>query len=253
LAGVEKITADILAAADQLRIISRNGIGIDNIDLEAAKARGIHIANTPGANSRGVAELALGLVFSLARGIPLADSSIKAGGWERRQGMELAEKTLGIVGCGQIGRTLAGMAVGIGMRVLGYDLYPDPGYRLEGFTYVGLEKIQAEADVISLHVPGSEQPLLDRDFIARLRKGVLLVNTARASVVDPEALLAALESGQVAGYGVDAFTTEPPGKTPLTSHSRVICTSHIGGFTSESVMRAASQASRNISEFLAKV
>ena len=246
LAGVEKIPAEAIAAADRLKIISRNGVGVDNVDLEAAKAKGIEVANTPGSNARGVAELALGLIFAVARNIPLSAASIKAGGWDRVQGIELQGKTLGVVGTGQIGRLLATMASGIGMDTLGYDLYPDPTLIIPGFSYAGLEELVEKADVISLHIPGGDKPLVDADFLSRARRNLILVNTARASAVDADAVLKSLDAGGMFGYGVDAFDPEPPGVTPLTSHPRVVCTSHIGAFTTESVMRAASQAAENI-------
>ncbi|MCC8166265.1 MAG: phosphoglycerate dehydrogenase [Planctomycetes bacterium] len=248
LAGVEKIGADIIAAADDLLIISRNGVGIDNIDVKAAEARGIAIANTPGANARGVAELALALIFAIARGIPDCHTSIKNGGWERRQGLELEGKTLGIVGCGQVGRILARLGLGMGMRVVGTDLYTDPACCPEGFRYADPRALAREADIVSVHIPGGEKPPVNAEFLTAMRPGGILVNTARASAVDEQAVLAALDSGKLRGYGVDAFDTEPPGKTPLTTHPHVICTSHIGGFTAESVMRAAERAAQAIVE-----
>lgn len=246
LAGVEKITADIMAAGDELKIISRNGVGVDNVDLAAAKARGIDVANTPGANARGVAELAMGLIFAVARNIAATDASIKSGGWNRRQGIELEGKTLGVVGCGQIGKMVVRMATAIGMNALGYDLYPDAAFRMDGFGYVSPERLVAESDIVTLHLPGGDKPFVDADFFSRAKKSVIVINTSRAAAVDEQAMLAALASGQVLGYGVDAFDPEPPGTTDLTSNPAVVCTSHIGGFTAESVQRAATQASLNI-------
>ena len=246
LAGVEKVTADILETGDTLKVISRNGVGIDNVDLEAAKRLGIEVANTPGANSRGVAELALGLIFAVARNIPATHSSIKSGGWDRSQGIELEGRTLGIIGCGQIGKILVRMATGIGMTVVGHDICQDAAYAPPSFSYVDIERLIATSDVISLHTPGGKGPIVDAAFLAKTKKNVIIINTSRASAVDEASLLAALDSGKVMGYGVDAFDPEPPGITPLTSHPKVVCTSHIGGFTSESVMRAATQASINI-------
>jgi phosphoglycerate dehydrogenase-like enzyme len=250
LAGVEKITAGIMDAAPDLEIISRNGVGIDNVDLDAAKARGIAVASTPGANARGVAELALALIFAVARNIPACDAGIKAGGWERRQGIELEGATLGVVGTGQIGRMLTRMALGIGMNVVGYDLYPDAAFAPTGFRYVEPGELARIADVVSVHIPGGEKPFVDAEFLGSIKRGVILVNTARASAVDESAVLAALDDGRLLGYGVDAFAAEPPGATPLTAHPRVVCTSHVGGFTAESVMRAAERAARNIAEKL---
>ncbi len=250
LAGVEQITADIMDAAPDLEIISRNGVGVDNVDIDAATARGIAVASTPGANARGVAELALALIFAVARNIPACDASIKAGGWERRQGVELDGATLGVVGTGQIGRMLTRMALGIGMNVVGCDLYPDAAFRPERFRYVEAEELARIADVVSVHIPGGDAPFVDAAFLGRVKRNAILVNTARASAVDERAVLAALDDGRLLGYGVDAFAAEPPGQTPLTAHPRVVCTSHIGGFTAESVMRAAERAARNIVDTL---
>lgn len=250
LAGVEKITADILQAAPDLKIICRNGVGVDNIDLEAAKARGIQIANTPGANARGVAELALALILAVARGLPLCDASIKAGGWDRRQGVELEGATLGVVGTGQVGRILICMALGIGMKTVGYDLYPDATFDPGDFRYVEPLELARLSDVVSIHIPGGDRPFADAAFLAALKDNAIVVNTARASAVDETAILAALGDGRILGYGVDAFEDEPPGATPLTTNPRVVCSSHIGGFTAESVMRAAERAARNIVDAL---
>lgn len=246
LAGVEPVTADIIANAPKLRIIARNGVGVDNVDLAAAKARGIDVAITPGANSRGVAELALALMLNLARNIAATNASIKTGGWERSQGIELENRTLGIAGCGQIGKHLARMAVGIGMRVVAYDLYPDKTFAPGNFSFADPDRLLAEADVLSLHLPAGDRPFLDAQKLSQLKKGCLVLNTARAGVVDADAMLAALNDGRVGGYAVDAFDPEPPGVTPLTAHPRTLCTAHIGGFTKESVMRAATMAAEKI-------
>ena len=252
LAGVEKITAAVIAAGADLKVISRNGVGVDNIDLGAAAARGVKVVTAPGANARGVAELALGLMFALARDIPAASASVKSGGWGRRQGVELEGKVLGLAGCGRVGKILARLAAGIGMAVVGYDPLPDPAFSLPGFAYVDEAEVLRCADVISLHMPGSDRPFLDAAKLAMTKEGVLVINTARASAVDVDRLLDEIDGGRVAGYAVDAFDPEPPGVTRLTSHPRVICTSHLGGFTAESVMRAARQASENIVAALAR-
>ena len=252
LAGVEPITADILAGADALRVIARNGVGTDAIDGDAAKARNIRVVNTPGANSRGVAELAAGLIFALARGIAATNASVKAGGWERAQGIELHGRTLGLAGCGQVGKLLADIALGLGMRVVAHDPYPDGSFRREGFSFVGVDVLLSASDVISLHLPAGDKPFLDAEALGRVKPGCLIINTARARVVDADAMLAALDGGRVAGYAVDAFDPEPPGVTPLNSHPRTLCTAHIGGFTRESVMRAAWQAAEKIAAILAE-
>lgn len=255
LAGVEPIAAATLAAAGDLRVISRNGVGVSNIDLAAAAARGIVICRALGANARGVAELTLAHLLALARWVPFSDASIKAGGWARRKGFELSGKTLGLVGCGAIGRQVATLALAFEMRVLAYDLAPAGGFAPPGaFRYATLEETLADADVVSLHCPPSAdgRPLMDAAALARMRRGALLINTARAELVDAVALAAALDDGRVAGYATDVFPTEPPqADDPLARHDRVIASAHIGSFTEESVERAMDVAVDNLLRELA--
>jgi D-3-phosphoglycerate dehydrogenase / 2-oxoglutarate reductase len=249
LAGVEKITARVLDAAPALKVISRNGVGVDNVDLDAARRLNVRVCTTPGANARGVAELAVGLMLALARNLPACDRALKDGRWERRSGIELQGRTLGVVGCGQIGRMVAAMGVGIGMRVMGFDVAPDAAF-LPGaaFRYAGLDEVLAVAEVVSLHCPPQPdgRPLMDGATLAGLRRGALLVNTARASLVDEEAVLAALSSGQLGGFGTDVYAEEPPRDLRLVRHPQVIATPHAGGFTAESVDRAMNMAVENL-------
>lgn len=249
LAGVEKVSQRVLEAAPGLRVISRNGVGVDNVDLAAAKRLGISVRLAVGANARGVAELAMALILALARWVPFSDQVVKAGGWERRKGIELAGKTLGLVGCGSVGRLVANLALGFGMKVLACDVMPDPAFAPSpDFRYAPFEELLGASDVISLHCPATAdgKPLLDAAALSRMKKGVLLVNTARAGLVDNAALAAALQSGQVAGAATDVFTTEPPAGDPLVVSDRVIATPHIGGFTEESVDRAVELAVDNL-------
>jgi D-3-phosphoglycerate dehydrogenase len=250
LAGVEKITADVLAAAADLRVIARNGTGVDTIDLDAARRQGIEVRRADGANARGVAELAIGLVLALARSIPLSDARIKAGGWERRKGVELEGKTLGIVGCGKIGRIVAGLATGLGMRVVGHDPFAKDSGDL---PLVPLDELVAASDVITLHCPppADGRPLLDARRLALARPGVLIVNTARHELVDNPALMAAIDAGRVGGAALDVFDAEPPLDRAHLADGRIIATPHIGGFTDESVDRAVDVAVDNLLEVLA--
>lgn len=250
LAGVEKITAEVLAAAPDLRVISRNGTGVDAIDLAAARARGIDVRRAEGANARGVAELAIALILALARSIPVSDASIKAGGWERRKGIELAGKTLGIVGCGKIGRIVAGLATGLGMRVLGHDPFAEDAGDL---PLVPLDDLVATSDMISLHCPppADGSPLLDGRRLALARPGVFIVNTARHELIDIPALTAAIDRGHVAGAALDVFDAEPPLDRAHLASDRIISTPHIGGFTDESVDRAVDVAVDSLLEALA--
>ncbi len=253
LAGVEKVDADVIAACPDLKVISRNGVGIDNVDCQAAEAKGISLQVTRGANSRGVAELALAQMMAMLRSLIPVNSSVKAGGWDRTKGIEVYGRTLGIVGTGQIGQHLAKMAAGLDMKIIGYDLYPDKTLeeRNPAFKYVdSIDEVLKNSDVVSLHIPAGEKPVINAESLATMKDGSYLINTARAALVDQDALLEALESGRIAGYAVDAFASEPPELTAMHKHDKVILSSHIGGFTAESVDRATAGAIRNILDVL---
>ena len=250
LAGVEKVPARVLEAAKGLKVISRNGAGIDNVDLEAAKRLGIEVRPAPGANARGVAELTIALVFALLRSIPWSDAQLKRQAWNRRQGLEVAGRTLGLLGCGNIGRLVVELATGVGLNTIAFKRHSDPSFAPPRFRWVSPEELYAGAHVISLHCPAGPKPVIDRESIARMKRGVFLVNTARAGVVDEQAVLEALDSGKMAGYAVDVFAQEPPKDWKLAGHEKVIATPHIGGFTEESVSRATEDAVRNILEVL---
>jgi phosphoglycerate dehydrogenase-like enzyme len=252
LAGVEKITARVLSAADQLRVISRNGTGVDNIDLATAEARKITIRRAEGANARGVAELAFAHLLGLMRSISRGDQTLKQGGWDRWLGSECAGRTLGLIGCGRIGRLLAAFALGFGFRVLAYDPYPDPTFApADQFSYASFADVIAGSDALSLHCPpGKHGPLINAETLARMRHGAFIINTARWELLDPDAALEALESGRLAGLALDVFDAEPPNDRRLLVHPRVVATAHVGGFTSASVARAVSIAARNILESL---
>ena len=250
LAGVEKIGDDVLASAPDLRVIARNGTGVDAIDLDAARRRGIDVRRAEGANARGVAELAIGLMLALARSIPFSDAAIKAGGWERRRGFELEGKTLGVVGCGKIGRIVAALARGLGMRVVGHDPFAKDSGDL---PLMPLDDLVGTSDVISLHCPppADGSPLLDARRLERTRLGVFIVNTARHELIDIPALVAAIDRGQVAGAALDVFGAEPPLDRSHLVSDRIIATPHIGGFTDESVDRAVDVAVDNLLQALA--
>ncbi len=248
LAGVEKISARVLEAAHDLRVISRNGTGIDNIDLEAARRLNITICVARGANANGVAELTIALMFALARAIPFSDASMKSEQWARREGIELTGRTLGLIGCGMIGKKVAVLGSAIGMQVVAFDPYPDPSFAPANFCWGSLDEVYKHSDIVSLHcpAPADGKPLIDRDAIAKMKPGVYLINTARAALLDEEAVLEGLASGQIAGAAVDVFAKEPPEDYRLVKHDRVIATPHIGGYTAESVQRATQEAVDNI-------
>jgi len=248
LAGVEKVSARTLEAAKGLRVISRNGTGIDNIDMDAANRLNLRVCRTEGANARGVAELTLGLIFALVRSIPFSDHELKNKRWERRRGLELKNRILGLIGCGEVGKRTALLATGMGMKVAAHEPHPDPSFFPGNFSYVSLEDVYARSDIITLQCPPLEdrKPLIDRQAISRMKEGVYLVNTARASLLDQQAVLEALQKGRLAGVALDVFDQEPPSDYRLVMDSRVIATPHIGGYTSESVERVTTQAVENI-------
>lgn len=247
LAGVEPITARVLEAAASLRVIARNGTGVDNIDLAAAERCGIRVCAAAGANARGVAELTLGLMLSLVRAIPFSDATVKAGRWDRRKGVELNGRTLGLVGCGHIGRMVAELALAFGMNVAAFDVTPDPAFApSDRFRFAPLDEVMATADILSLHCPPTGHSLVDADALSTMKTGVYIVNTARADLIDAAALLTALDEGKVAGAGMDVFDHESGDDTALPQHERVIATPHIGAFTDESAHRAVEAAVRNL-------
>lgn len=255
LAGVERISATVLRSAKDLQAISRNGSGVDNIDLEEAERLAIAVLRAEGANARGVAELALASMLAAARSLIAHDASLKAGGWERFKGFELEGKTLGIVGCGKIGRIVARFGAALGMEVLAFDPYPDLAFNAGGaLRWAELEELLERSHVVSLHCPPSPDgaPLLDAARIGRMRRGAIIVNTARAELWDEAAILAALDDGRLAAVTVDAFKTEPPADRVLVSHPRVIATPHVGAYTGESVTRATAAAVANLIAALEK-
>ncbi|MCW2877360.1 MAG: hypothetical protein JWQ95_1460 [Sphaerisporangium sp.] len=251
LAGVERITARVLTAATELRVISRNGAGTDTIDLDAAERSQIRVERAAGANAQGVAELTLALTLSALRDVPWSAAVVRAGRWERRQGREMADITVGVVGLGAIGRRAAGLFRALGAEVVGHDPFAvDPPVAV-----LPLAELVARSDVVTLHCPPPTDgtALVDSALLAHVRPGAVLINTARSALVDDDAVLAALEEGRLRAYAVDAFDSEPPIMTPLLCHDRVLATPHIGGYTAASVHRATSQAVANLLAALRKV
>lgn len=239
--GATKVTREVIEAGKNLRVIGRAGVGLDNIDTEAAADRGIRVLNVPEGLSIAVAELTLGLMLALARHIPEGTASLKAGKWEKSAlvGTELYKKVLGIIGLGGIGRMVAARAQAFGMRVIGYDV----AYDSEPF-----DEVLTTADYLSIHVPLTDDThhlLSDREF-AQMKTGVFLVNAARGGVVDETALLRALNEGKVAGAALDVFETEPPGDNPLLRHPRVIGTPHLGASTREAQISVGVTIAKNV-------
>ena len=250
-----KVTAAILAAAKNLKVIGRAGIGVDNVDIPAATARGVIVMNTPFGNSITTAEHAIAMMFALARQIPAADLSTQAGKWEKNRfmGVEMTGKVLGIIGCGNIGSIVANRAIGLHMRVIAFDPFLSADRALDlGVEKVELADLLARADIITLHTPMTAQTknILSAENLAKTKKGVRIVNCARGGLVDEAALRAALDSGHVAGAAFDVFVEEPAIANPLFGHPNVICTPHLGAATTEAQENVALQVAEQMSDYL---
>jgi len=236
--GATKVTRRLIEAATRLRWVARAGAGLDNIDVAAARERGVQVLNVPGANAVAVAELVFGLLLGLLRKIPAADASVRRGEWDKSRfmGRELRGKTLGIVGLGKIGRAVAQRARGFEMTCVGHDpLIPDADVRAAGVEPLALDALLARADIVTLHVPLTPETkgMIGPAQLARMPRGGILVNAARGGLVDEAALLASLESGALSAAALDVFADEPPKASPLLSHPRVVLTPHIGAATAE--------------------
>lgn len=254
LAGVEPVSERALGAADRLRVISRNGSGVDNLPLGVLDARSIAVCRTPGSNARAVAELALALMLAGLRHIVWTHEGMRAGSWPRQLGREIRGASIGIVGLGAIGSELAGMGMALGAKVKAYDPFaPDDRMAETALVRVGLDDVLRDVDGISLHtpMPSDGQPLFTANRFKALKPNTVLVNTARAGLVDEQAVLAALEHGQLACYAMDVFAEEPPLPSPLLTHPRTILTSHLGGFTANAVDRSTCEAVDNLLRVLA--
>jgi D-3-phosphoglycerate dehydrogenase len=246
-----KVTRALLAEPGRLRVIGRAGVGVDNVDVDAATERGILVVNAPTANLTSAAEHTFALLLALARRLPAADASMKRGEWDRKSyvGIELHGKTLGVVGFGRIGQRVASRARGLEMRVIAFDPFLDPelAHRL-GVEMVPLDALLATADVVTLHTPLTREThhLIDAARLAQMKPGALLVNCGRGGVVDEPALLAALESGRLGGAALDVFETEPTASRELVAHPRVVATPHIGAQTAEAQERIAIETATTV-------
>ena len=251
-----KVTADLLAHATNLKVVGRAGIGVDNVDIPAASAKGVVVMNTPFGNSITTAEHAIAMMFALAREVPEADASTKAGKWEKNRfmGVELSAKTLGLIGAGNIGGIVADRAQGLKMKVIAYDPFLSPDRAVElGIEKVELDALLARADIISLHTPLTDQTrgILSREALAKTKRGVRIVNCARGGLIDEAALAEALHSGHVAGAALDVFESEPPAPhNPQFSAPNFICTPHLGASTDEAQVNVAIQVAEQISDYL---
>lgn len=235
IAGLDEINQESLQNADKLKVIARYGVGVDNVDLNYAKKKGIVVTNTPGANSVSVAELALGLILSLARQIPDAAQAVHQGKWPRLAGLSLEGKTIGILGLGAIGKQLAQRLAGFSCRIIAYDPFVKQDEEKSlSVEMMGMDEVVSLADFLSLHLPllPETKNLVNADFLSRMKKGSFIINTSRGEVVDEDALFEAIQSGHIRGAALDAFKAEPPDPAnPLLNLPQVIATPHLGAQT----------------------
>ena len=250
-----KVTEDVLAAATNLKVVGRAGIGVDNIDINGASARGVVVMNTPFGNAITTAEHAIAMMFALARQLPAADASTQSGKWEKSRfmGTELTGKTLGIIGCGNIGSRMAERALGLKMKVSAYDPFLSPDRAVDlGVEKAELDELFERADVITLHTPLTDatREILDARAFDLMKDGVLIINCARGELIVEADLRAALEAGRVGGVAVDVFAKEPPENYSLFGMDNVIATPHLGAATSEAQENVALQVAEQISDYL---
>jgi D-3-phosphoglycerate dehydrogenase len=250
-----KVTKEVLAAAKNLKVVGRAGIGVDNVDIPAASAQGVVVMNTPFGNSITTAEHAIALMFALARQIPEANAQTQAGKWPKNDfmGVEVTGKTLGLIGAGNIGSIVASRALGLRMKVVAYDPFLTPERAVEmGVEKADLDTLLAKADFITLHTPLTEQTrnILSAENLAKTKKGVRIVNCARGGLIDEAALKEALDSGHVAGAALDVFQTEPAKESPLFGTPNFICTPHLGASTNEAQVNVALQVAEQMADYL---
>lgn len=249
--GRTRVSSEVLASAQKLKVVGRAGVGVDNIDLQAARERQVVVVNAPVATTLAVAELALGMMFALARALPRADRTMKQGQWLKKEltGTELYGKVLGVIGMGNIGAAVAKKAAALGMEALGFDPFlPAEEIRRRSAQPVSLGELFTRSDFVSIHVPLTPETsgMINEQALSQMKPGVRLVCTARGGLVDEAALLAALNNGQVAAAALDVFEQEPPGASALVLHPNVIATPHIGAQTVEAQARAAEDIANEI-------
>ena len=250
-----KADKDVIAKAKNLKVVGRAGIGVDNVDIPAATAAGVVVMNTPFGNSITTAEHAIAMMFALARQLPAADLSTQAGKWEKNRfmGIELYSKTLGLIGCGNIGGIVADRANGLKMKVIAYDPFLSPERAVEiGVEKVELDELVARAEVITLHTPLTDKTrnILSAENLAKTRKGVFIINCARGGLVDEAALRAGLDSGHIGGAAFDVFVEEPAKSNVLFGHPNFIATPHLGASTAEAQENVALQVAEQMADYL---
>lgn len=255
LVGIDPVTERVMKNSPKLRAISKYGAGLDNIDLEAAKKYNIKVDRAAGTNAVSVAELAIGLFFTLARNIVPVSMSTRQGGWDRFRGVEITGKTVGIIGLGNIGREVARMTHGLGMNILAYDPFVDTGsdfIKKYSIKITSLDELYPQADFITLHLPLTDETrhMINAGVLNSMKKTAYIINTSRGELVDEEALYKSLSEGKIAGAASDVFSKEPPGDHPLVKLNNFVLTSHIGAFTEEANIKMARVSTENLIRML---
>ncbi|WRS28554.1 phosphoglycerate dehydrogenase [Oscillospiraceae bacterium MB08-C2-2] len=253
VAGIDFITTRVLNACPKLKVVSRYGVGYDRVDIAAAKENGIVVTNTPGANAMAVADLAIGLLLAVAREIPRLDKGMKEDKWLKSDGVEIYEKTIGILGLGAIGKGVAKRAQGFSMKVLAYDPFMNMEYaKSNNITPVSLDELLEQSDFISLHLPATPETfnLLDKAAMSKMKKGAIIINTARGGIIDDGAAYELLKSGHLGGMGIDAFVDEPPKHIPLFDLDNVVLTPHTAAHTAEAMNNMANMSVQNLIDVL---
>ena len=251
--GIDELSAEIIEEANTLKVISKYGIGLDNIDINMATNKKIIVTNTPTANVDAVADLAFGLILSLARRIPEADKKTKSGKWEKIIGKSVWEKTLGVIGLGKIGRQVVKRAKGFEMNILAFDIVKDKKIvQKYGIKYVNLEKLLQKSDYITIHIPLNDatRNMISYEELEKMKKDAFLINTSRGGIVDEEALYNALRNNKLRGAALDVYNNEPLRESPLKELDNVIMTPHIGAYTEEAIENMSMQAAQNLIDVL---
>jgi D-3-phosphoglycerate dehydrogenase len=254
LVGIDAVTERVIAAASRLKVVSKHGVGVDNIDVPAATRAGVIVTSTPGANQVSVAEMTVALILGLTRKMAYHDTVVKSGGWSRIIGTELAGKTVGVVGLGRIGKEVVLRLKGFQVNFLAYDVYQDKAFAAEhGVGFVTLDELLADSDIITLHavLTAESKSLIGEKELALMKSGAYFVNTARGGLVDEQALSVALMENRLAGAGLDVFADEPPKDSPLLKlGEKVLLAPHLGAQTTETVLRMGRMAAENIVQVL---
>jgi len=251
--GIDELSAEIIEGADALKVISKYGIGLDNIDINTATNKKIIVTSTPTANVDAVADLAFGLILSLARRIPEADKKTKSGKWEKIIGKSVWEKTLGVIGLGKISRQVVKRAIGFEMNILAFDIVKDKKFvQKYGIKYVNLEKLLRKSDYITIHIPLNDatRGMISYEELEKMKKNAFLINTSRGGIVDEEALYDALRNNKLRGAALDVYNNEPLRESPLKELDNMIMTPHIGAYTEEAIENMSIQAAQNLIDVL---